>query len=993
MFGRGPVRARVRRASGTRGSHVHVQYSTIHNGGRTADPIRSHPPRPLRRPNHKTTARSTVSALAALEHDTAIGMPDADPFAPNAEDFADFADFGSPPVFEANLDAVPNSGPPATQTFEANFDEVAPAIVATSPAQHHPAAPASVAPNEQDDDDAQRREFEERRQKRLAQLEEAKKAAVPIAPAPAASSWGGWLSSMPTASLVPPSAMLQRMASDAEKAKARLASNVASATANLTSAASVLQSPTSGLETIAELRERAASAATAASEALQKNTEKIQLQSPVASLTKTLDGLSTAARAMPSMPISMASLGGSAQNLSLSSLSTSFVDASQWSRLGALSSASNGENDVTVDVSGADAYGEEEEEDSTAARTSAVPSGKSDQPPEKAKKKKTEEERLDAYLAAGKLEKAAQYAANSPKQELRTLATLAKFEAAAPKPAASSDTQQQQQQGQAPILLYFGALLKRNGALTEEEGLALARPVVQQGQLALLTKWVTDGKIAKSVALADIIREKDPAAAIPMYRECGAPEEKCIQCYAELGDIEEVRYLSSKLSPPQRDPDWAKLLGDILASSGGLPHAIHLEAKLRALPPPPPPPDPEDELAVMAYNMDPPPAPPPSRLECADIFLSRGALQHATKLALDAAAASELPAESISPNDGFVTRLLDANLRADRQIGGALLEAGAFALGSFDASLVGGTCEAVGLHTQAMRLHSQPEAIARVLCHPSIGEDAASARVGQMGAADGLVVLTALLRANTPPAQQKALAIARAQWSVLSHTAVVSAYESAQAETGLLMYLSARMAKTTDDPDLTLTYLRVCRRAGRGDEVERITRDRAIAYEPRAVLELLQEPLPPPALGGQANPPGIDPRPIINVCDRFDMAAEMAALFHAQGNLKHLQLYVQRINPASAPQVCGGLLDAGAAPELVASMLTKIDASELAKDASLAPRLISACEERGQLPLLQPWLTSRAEELPPGTLEEGGIYASVREALQKVAPRKGLFGW
>ena len=74
-------------------------------------------------------------------------------------------------------------------------------------------------------------------------------------------------------------------------------------------------------------------------------------------------------------------------------------------------------------------------------------------------------------------------------------------------------------------------------------------------------------------------------------------------------------------------------------------------------------------------------------------------------------------------------------------------------------------------------------------------------------------------------------------------------------------------------------------------------------------------------------------------------------------------------------------------------MLTKIDASELAKDASLAPRLISACEKRGQLPLLQPWLTSRAEELPPGTLEEGGIYASVREALQKVAPRKGLFGW
>ena len=348
-----------------------------------------------------------------------------------------------------------------TQTFEANFDEVAPAIVAASPAQHHPAAPASVAPNEQDDDDAQRREFEEgdrsgwhslKRQRRLPRANRSSACGfVGVAGCPRcrrrrsratvghASAYG--------------------IGCREGQGKARLERCLSHC--EFTSAASVLQSPTSGLETIAELRERAASAATA-SEALQKNTEKIQLQSPVASLTKTLDGLSTAARAMPSMPISMASLGGSAQNLSLSSLSTSFVDASQWSRLGALSSASNGENDVTVDVSGADAYGEEEEEDSTAARTSAVPSGKSDQPPEKAKKKKTEEERLDAYLAAGKLEKAAQYAANSPKRELRTLATLAKFEAAAPKPAASSDTQQQQQQGASadPALLWRAAKAK-----------------------------------------------------------------------------------------------------------------------------------------------------------------------------------------------------------------------------------------------------------------------------------------------------------------------------------------------------------------------------------------------------------------------------------------------------------------------------------------------------------------------------------------------------
>ena len=118
-----------------------------------------------------------------------------------------------------------------------------------------------------------------------------------------------------------------------------------------------------------------------------------------------------------------------------------------------------------------------------------------------------------------------------------------------------------------------------------------------------------------------------------------------------------------------------------------------------------------------------------------------------------------------------------------------------------------------------------------------------------------------------------------------------------------------------------------------------------------------------------------------------------AAIFHARGTLRHLQLYVQKVNPASAPQVCGGLLDAGAAPPAVASMLTSIDAKELAKDASLASRLIDAYETRGELAQLQPWLAARAEELPPGSLEEGGPYASVKQALGRVAPKKGLFGW
>ena len=50
------------------------------------------------------------------------------------------------------------------------------------------------------------------------------------------------------------------------------------------------------------------------------------------------------------------------------------------------------------------------------------------------------------------------------------------------------------------------------------EGLALARPVVEQGQLELLARWIQDGKLRPSEELADVVRERDAAAAIKIYK-------------------------------------------------------------------------------------------------------------------------------------------------------------------------------------------------------------------------------------------------------------------------------------------------------------------------------------------------------------------------------------------------------------------------------------------------------------------------------------------
>ena len=82
------------------------------------------------------------------------------------------------------------------------------------------------------------------------------------------------------------------------------------------------------------------------------------------------------------------------------------------------------------------------------------------------------------------------------------------------------------------------------------------------------------------------------------------------------------------------------------------------------------------------------------------------------------------------------------------------------------------------------------------------------------------------------------------------------------------------------------------RNAGRVDEIERVTGDKGITYEPHALLAMLSE--------SDATP---DPRVIVNVCDRFFLFEEMASRLHAQGKLRHLALYVNKINPAVTPQV------------------------------------------------------------------------------------------
>ena len=405
------------------------------------------------------------------------------------------------------------------------------------------------------------------------------------------------------------------------------------------------------------------------------------------------------------------------------------------------------------------------------------------------------------------------------------------------------------------------------------------------------------------------------------------------------------------------------------------------------------------------------------------VFLEAGAVGEATRMALDVLLDD---AEAVGPE--LQTRLLDATLAADRARGDELLKQGA--LSEAHKPTIAARCEALGLIGHALRLHVAPADVARVLLLSGVDEHMAVHRVGAMGPTDGLATLEALLRRGTPAALARTLALSRALWQTLGHSPLAALLATAKAvtpkgETLLLRYLAARMAADSTDAGLTLEYLRAARDAGRGEEVERVTRDRSITYEPHAVLAMLQEE--PPAArgndggGGDGGSGGsgaaaaaaaalADPRPLLNVFDRFELHAEMATLFYTQRRLGHVTLYVQKVHPAAAPQVVGALLDAGLEPPRVAELIAPLGLRELGRDATVAARLVEACEARGQLSLLQPWLVSRdAEGAGLGAAGGSGLGAelseesvaiaaanlpAVRDALARLAPKKaaGLRG-
>ena len=95
--------------------------------------------------------------------------------------------------------------------------------------------------------------------------------------------------------------------------------------------------------------------------------------------------------------------------------------------------------------------------------------------------------------------------------------------------------------------------------------------------------------------------------------------------------------------------------------------------------------------------------------------------------------------------------------------------------------------------------------------------------------------------------------------------------------------------------------------------------------------------------------------PLIIVCDRFDFVHDLVLYLYQNSLTSFIEVYVQRVNSARAPQVIGGLLDVDADETMIKGLLASVTGNFPIDE------LVNEVESRNRLKLILPWLESRVQ--------------------------------
>eukprot|EP00163_Fabomonas_tropica_P025672 TRINITY_DN4486_c0_g1_i1.p1 TRINITY_DN4486_c0_g1~~TRINITY_DN4486_c0_g1_i1.p1 ORF type:complete len:1704 (-),score=653.64 TRINITY_DN4486_c0_g1_i1:69-5180(-) len=519
---------------------------------------------------------------------------------------------------------------------------------------------------------------------------------------------------------------------------------------------------------------------------------------------------------------------------------------------------------------------------------------------------KTQFQRLFQQM---KYKEAAEVAANSPEGVLRTPETIQRF------------TQIPQQPGQpAPVLQYFGILLER-GKLNRYESLELTKPVLQQGRLNFLEKWLKEDKLECSEELGDLVKNADPTLALSVYLRANVPN-KVIACFAESGKYDNIIVYAKKVG---YQPDYVYLLQNIMRIN----------------------PQGASEFALMLAQHEGGPLVDISQI--VDAFCQRNMIQEVTSFLLDVL-------KNNRPEEGYLqTRLLEINLQAVPNVADAILGNEMFT--HYDRPRIAQLCEKAGLYMRALEHYTDLADIKRVIVNThAIQPDFLVGFFGKLRADSALECCKELLTNNLRQNLQVVVQICTKYSDQYGAGEIIKLFESFQSFDGLFFYLGS-VVNFSQDADVHFKYIEAAAKVGQYQEVERIVRESS-CYDPPAVRDFLKEAKLP------------DQLPLIIVCDRFDMVDDLTQYLYSNQMTRHIVDYVQKISPIRTPVVVGALLDVDCNEDFIKNLVNSV------RNMCPVEPLVEEVEKRNRLKLLLNWLEAR--------VQEGNQESATHDALAKI---------
>lgn len=518
-------------------------------------------------------------------------------------------------------------------------------------------------------------------------------------------------------------------------------------------------------------------------------------------------------------------------------------------------------------------------------------------------------QQFQRLYAGGQYKEAAELAADSPQGALRTKETIESFKRVPAQPGQTS-----------PLLVYFGTILTKS-RLNPLESVELGSLVMSQNKKQLLDNWWKEGKLSASEELGDLFKgaaDWDTAQAI--YQQSGA-SGKVVEALAAKGDFEQ--------------------LAQYTRSSGASPDYLFLLQRLMI--------DNPDAAVNLAKMVAKQPGPPLDLNSMADLFLQRNMVREATAFLL------EVLQDDAPANGMLQTKLLEINLITNPQVADAILAAGT--LTHYDRPRVAQLCEKAGLYMRALQHYTDLPDIKRVVVNThAIEPQALVEYFGTLSAEWALDCLKVLLETNMQQNLQIVVTIAKEYTEQLTAEKIIELLEGHKSYHGLYFYLGAHLA-FSENPEVHYKYIEAAAKTGQLKEVERVTRESNFYPADRVKTFLMEANLP-------------DARPLINVCDRFDMVPDLTLYLYQKNMYRYIEGYVQKVNPQKAPQVVGALLDAEAEDSFVNNLILSVR--------SLIPveSLVEEVERRNKLKMLNPFL----EQL----VSEGSKDPQVHNALGKI---------